>query len=93
MGWHPFFPATAMVTIMARHPSNPLTWTLLRVWVEDPALHATRELPDRRAIAALARWKTGEVAGMTVVDVRDAGKVSNPAEVDWTGFPSVEPDG
>jgi hypothetical protein len=73
---------------MTQAPSTLLPWTRLRVWVEDPALRATRELSHRRAIVVLACWKAGEASvETTVVDVTDAQRVRGPDDVDWRGFP------
>jgi hypothetical protein len=76
-------------------PPNLLPWSEVRVWIEDSLVRSTHFLSHRRAIVALAHWKAGEPSAYhRYVDVAGARALSDPAEVDWSGFPpSTEPHG
>jgi hypothetical protein len=70
--------------------SPKIRWSDVRVWIEDPGAraHSAREVSRRRSIVALGGWRVGlPPANCRFVHVDDAKLITNPAEVDWTGFP------
>ena len=81
---------------MSRPPPKLLPWSQVRVSLEGLAVRSTRELNRRRAIVALARWRAGEVpSNLRFADVTGSRVLTDPADVDWTGFPpsSAEQNG
>jgi hypothetical protein len=64
-----------------------LPWSEVRVWIEDPAARSMCQLGRRRTIVALARWRAGDAASnLRMIDAAGV-LVTDPADVDWNGFP------
>ena len=64
-------------------------WTDVLVWIEEPGKRPVYWLHGRRAFVALALWKDGRPpAHVRFVDLSSARVLTDPGEVDWTGFSS-----
>jgi len=51
-------------------------------------MRSVRQLNRRRAVVALARWRTGDaLTNLRVTDVTGTSTIIDPASVDWAGFP------
>jgi len=68
-----------------------LPWTEILVWIEEPGKRSVYHLHGRRALVALALWKDGRPpAHVRFLDLGSARVLSDPGEVDWSGFSSSE---